>query len=321
MAIRIAYIGAGNFTNQCVFPQLFRHGLQLAAVCDLDEEKASLAQKRYGFKKVYTDFRKMLEVESPQAVFCVGVPKVHYPVGIEVLERGFPLYVQKPPAPSSAATKEMAELAVKKGVVCHVGFNLRSSVAAQQAKAIVGAEDFGNPRMGMFRYGLCSGRTMDDVVMDQHCHLIDLARFLLGDVKVVKVIQSRLPEARDYVVAMEFESGVVGTLNFTSGQIPEKEFIYFEITGAETFLYSHGCSSLKWYRPTDGAWWQSQQPDYVWERGMYGGQVMLEALGYVNDVANYIAAVKGEAADRSPISNAVGTMELCEEILRQIEVG
>ncbi len=58
--------------------------------------------------------------------------------------------------------------------------------------------------------------------------------------------------------------------------------------------------------------------DYVWERGMYGGQVMLEALGYVNDVANYIAAVKGEAADRSPISSAVGTMELCEEILRQI---
>ena len=102
--------------------------------------------------------------------------------------------------------------------------------------------------------------------------------------KAVKVIQSRLSEARDYVVAMEFESGVVGTLNFTSGQIPEKEFIYFEITGANTFLYSHGCSSLKWYRPTDGAWWQSQQPDYVWERGMYGGQVMLEALGYVNDV-------------------------------------
>ena len=54
---------------------------------------------------------------------------------------------------------------------------------------------------------------------------------------------------------------------------------------------------------------------------MYGGQVMLEALGYVNDVANYIVARLGEATECSPISSAVGTMELCEEILRQIEVG
>ena len=44
--------------------------------------KTRLAQNRYGSKKVYTDFRKMLEVEEPQAVFCVGGPKVHYPVGI-----------------------------------------------------------------------------------------------------------------------------------------------------------------------------------------------------------------------------------------------
>ena len=201
-----------------------------------------------------------------------------------------------------------------------MGFNLRSSVAVQQAKEIVGGEDFGNPLMAVFRYGLCSGRTMYDVVMDQHCHLIDLARFLLDEVKTANVVQSRLPNARDYVVALTFESGVVGTLNFTSGQIPEKEFIYFEITGVGTFLYSHGCSSLRWYRPTEDAWWKAQHPDYVWERGMYGGLVMLEALGYVNDVANYIAAVKGEAEDCSPISSSIGTMELCEEIVHQMEM-
>ena len=319
MAFRIAYIGAGNFTNQCMFPQLFRHGLELAAVCDLETEKAQLAQKRYGFKEVYTDFCQMLAIEKPQAVFCVGGPKVHYSVGMEVLARGFPLYIQKSPAPSSAATKEMAELATKKGIVCHVGFNLRSTVAAQQAKTIVSGEEFGKPLMGIFRYGLTSGRTMRDVVMDQHCHLVDLARFLLGDVKAAEIVKSGTPEARDYVVALEFESGTVGTLNFTSGQIPEKEFIYFEITGKGTFLYSHGCSELMWYRPVKAPWWNEPQPDYVFKRGMYGGQVMLETNGYVSDVANYIAAVKGEAEDRSPISSTVGTMELCEEILRQIE--
>ena len=43
----------------------------------------------------------------------------------------------------------------------------------------------------------------------------------------IKVIGSGIPGARDYVVAVQFESGAVGTLNFASEQIPEKEFIYF----------------------------------------------------------------------------------------------
>ncbi|MCC6445987.1 MAG: Gfo/Idh/MocA family oxidoreductase [Armatimonadetes bacterium] len=317
--MKIAYIGAGNFTNHYMFPQLARHGLELAAICDLDEGKAEAARQRYGFGRIYTDFRKMLETERPQAVFCVGGPKVHYSVGLEVLDRGFPLYVQKSPAPSSASTREMSVTAERKGVVCHVGFNLRSAPAVRQARAAITSDEFGRPLMGVFRYGLTYGATMADVVMDQHCHMTDLARFLMGGIRSVKVIPSGLPEARDYVAAVQFHSGAVGTLNFTSGQIIEKEFLYFEVTGEGTFLYSHECASLVWNRPFKGEWWQSPRADYVYRHGAFGGQVGLETLGYIGDVASFIAAVKGEAEDISPISSAIGTMELCEAILRQIE--
>ena len=318
MSIRICYIGAGNFTNSCMFPQIHRHGLELAAVCDLDEKKALAAQQRYGFKKVYTDFRKMLEQEKPQAVFCVGGPKVHYEVGREVLDRGFPLYVQKSPAPTAATTREMADLAAKRNVVCHVGFNIRSAPAVRRAREIVQSEEFGKPLMGIFRYGLCYGKTMADVVMDQHCHMHDLARFFMGEVTTVKVIKSGIPEARDYVAAVQFESGAVGTINFASGQIPEKEFTYFEVTGKNSFLYCHDCNNLTWRRPFKGAWWKDPQADYVFGHGSYGGDPRLDVMGYTGDVANYIAAVKGAEPDWSPISSAIGTMELCEEILRQM---
>lgn len=116
--VSISYIGAGSFTNSCMFPQLYPHDVALAAVCDLDEAKAVDVQKKYGFAKTYTDFRRMLDEVKPEAVFCVGGPKVHYTVGMQVLDRGFPLYVQKSPAPSSAATREMAVLAAKKKVIC-----------------------------------------------------------------------------------------------------------------------------------------------------------------------------------------------------------
>lgn len=319
MGLRIVYIGAGNFTNHFMYPQLSRHDIELAAVCDLVEEKANLAQKRYGFKKVYTDFRKMLEVEKPEAVFCVGGPQVHYPVGMEVLDRGFPLYVQKSPAPSSAETLEMAELAAKKGVVCHVGFNMRSAPAMLKAKEIIGRDEFGQPLMGIFRYGLIFGNTREFAVMDQHCHLVDLARYLMGEIKEVNSVQTSIPNARDYVLAVEFESGAVGTLNFTSGQVMEKEFVYLEVTGNKTFLYSHAINDLVWYRPLKGPWWQQPQFDYVIKPGTYSGDVMLESFGYVNDVANFLAAVRGDEKDISPVASAAATMKLCEEIVRQIE--
>lgn len=319
MGLRICYIGAGAFTNIFMFPQLAQHKLELAAVCDLDEAKARAAQVKYGFAKVYTDFRAMLDAEKPQAVFCVGGPKVHYEVGMEVLDRGYPLYVQKSPAPASKDTRQMAELAARKNVVCHVGFNLRSAPAVSQARANLRTPEFGRPLMGIFRYGLCLGKTMRDVVMDQHCHLVDLALFLLGRVARINVMKSPITGARDYVCAVQFQSGTVGTLNFTSGQIVEKEFTYFEVTGEGTLQYSHDCASLVWRRPVKGAWWQDPQVDHVLGRGSFGIRVGEQVLGYIGDVANFVAAVAGTSQDISPVSSTVHTMEICEEIVRQLE--
>jgi len=321
MALRIAYIGAGNFSTRYVFPQLAHHDVELVAICDLDEAKAEQAQRRFGFRETYRDFRDMLDGVNPDAVFCVGGPKVHHPVGIEVLNQGYPLYIQKPPAPTSAAVREMAEAAAAQGVVCHVGFNFRFAPAVQRAKSILQSEEFGQPLVGVFRYGLCSGATPAAYVIDQHCHLLDLARFLLGDVRALEVTRSGLPDARDYVAAVSFQSGAIGTLNFTSGQIIDKEFAYFEITGQGTFLYSHGGATLVWRRPGQSPWWTDPQPDHVIERGMYGEHVGLESLGYFGDIANFVAAVKAEEEDLSPIASTVGTMELCEEVLGQLEAG
>ena len=213
----------------------------------------------------------------------------------------------------------MAEMAAKKGLVCHVGFNMRSAPAVMKAKEIIGSDEFGHPLMGIFRYGLIMGNTRSNAVMDQHCHLVDLARYLMGEIKEIKALDTSIPNARDYVLTVEFESGAVGTLNFTSGQIAEKEFVYFEVTGNKTFLYSHSITDLVWYRPLKGSWWQEPQFDYVIKPGTFSGQVMLESFGYINDVANFLAAVRGDEEDISPVASTVATMELCEEIIRQIE--
>ena len=321
MPVRVGYIGAGLFTTHFIHHQLARHDVDLVAICDLDEEKARQSQRRFGFREVYTDFRRMLETEKPDAVFCVGGPVVHHEVGLEVLERGFPLYVQKPPALTAAATRELAAAADQSGVACHVGFNLRFTPAVMQARRIIGDPEFGHPLLGIFRYGLASNESMTTNVIDQHCHIIDLALHLLGGVEEMHVVRSGLPGGRDYAVALRFRSGAVGTINCTSGQILEKEFLYFEVTGEASLLTSHGADTLTWRKAHPYPWWKDPAPDLVYGRGGgWGIDVMWEGYGYVGDVSNFIETVAGREQDLSPVQSTVETMELCEEILRQMKV-
>ncbi len=309
--LRLAYIGAGAFTNAYMYPQLHLHPVRLCAVCDLVEEKAQAAARKYGFEAVYTDFRRMLDEVRPDAVICIGGPKVHYEVGREVLKLGYPLFVQKSPAPSASATREMADLAASQDVVCHVGFNIRSSEAVLRAKETMAQPAFGPPTLIVVRYGLVFGATLEDAVLDQHCHAFDLARHLGGSIREIAVKRGEVPGDRGYVAALKFASGAVGSVNFTSGQIPGKEFLYFEVTGTEGhFLTCHDfnlcCRS-------------ASAPDQLHVIGNYGGALReLSWLGYVADVGNYFAAVRGTAPDRSPVGDTIETMELCEEAYRQL---
>ncbi len=309
--LRVAYIGAGGFSNACIYPQLGAHAVDLVAVCDLVEARAAAAARKYGFQQVYTDYLAMLDAERPDAVICVGGPVVHHQVGREVLRRGYPLYVQKSPAPTAAATRELAELAETRGVVCHVGFNLRSCAAGLAASREIAGEAFGPVSLVVVRYGLVAGATRRDAVFDQHCHAYDTLRWLGGEVADVSALAGRVPGDRGYVVAVRFASGAVGSVNFTSGQTPTKEFYYFEVTGgAGHYLTSHDFDLL--IRRPGG-------PDEVLTMGTYGGPLgPLAWMGYVPDLANYFAAVRGDEPDRSPVGDAVGTMELCEEVYRQL---
>lgn len=310
--VRLAYIGAGGFTNAFMYPQLRAHAVELVGVCDLVAEKAQQAARQYGFQAAYTDFRKMLDETRPEAVICVGGPKVHYAVGREVLELGYPLYVQKSPAPTAAQTQELADLAAEAGVVCHVGLNLRQARSVVAAKEIRARPEFGPVTLVIVRYGLISGATLKDAVYDQHCHAYDMLRDLGGEIVGLSAQAGSVPGARCYSASVKYASGAVGSVNFTSAQIPTKEFVYFEVTGSGGHYVTSHDFNLR-YRRLDGR-------DEVLEPGNFAGGLLkeLQWLGYVDDVESFLQAVRGEAPDPAPVADAVQTMELCEEAYRQL---
>ena len=89
--LKIGYIGAGNFSNKYIFPQLRYHDIELCAICDKDKVKALMVQKEFGFQRVYTDYEVMYEKESFDAVILIAGMDAHYFVGMQLLDRGIPL--------------------------------------------------------------------------------------------------------------------------------------------------------------------------------------------------------------------------------------
>ncbi len=310
--LRICVVGAGRFCTRRILSQLDQHDVEPVAICDLVEEKAKLAQSKFGFARAYTDFQRMVEQEEPDAVFCIGGMDVHYEVGREILRMGRPLYTQKPPCRNAAEARELARLAEEAGVVYHVGFNLRSAAVALKAAELAASEDFGGARCLIVRYGL-AGTPKARGILDQHVHAYDTARFLLGPLRLVSVERAACDDSVNYIALVRAESGAVGTIICTAGGLMQKEFLFFEITGRRGILYTHDFFSLEYLRPGG----PQEEPNHAYRPGLYLLND-LYWLGYYEDVRNFLAAVRGDEPDRSPIADAVNTMEIADEIVAQV---
>ena len=149
----------------------------LAACCDVNEDRARGFQLEFGFKKYYTDMFEMLEKEKPDAV-CLVVPvELTAKLASGVLERGFPLILEKPPGRTKEETMGLIEIARRKAVPNRVAFNRRFAPLTRALKKCLDdhfrPEDIQNINCEMFRVA----RTDSDFSTTA-IHAVDAVKFL-----------------------------------------------------------------------------------------------------------------------------------------------
>ena len=109
--IRIAVIGAGGRAAGAHYPCFVQlPGCDLVAACDVDEERLAGVCDRFGIAGRYIDFRRMIEVEKPDAVYAFMPPHHLYDLSATVMEKGCHLIIEKPPAVTTEQCRQMAIL-------------------------------------------------------------------------------------------------------------------------------------------------------------------------------------------------------------------
>jgi predicted dehydrogenase len=126
--VKIGIIGCGGIANGKHMPSLKQlDNVEMAAFCDIVEERAEKAAKEYGTAnaKVYTDYREMIKDASIDAVHVCTPNRSHSFITIDSLEAGKHVMCEKPMAKTAADARAMVETAKKTGKLLTIGYQNR----------------------------------------------------------------------------------------------------------------------------------------------------------------------------------------------------
>ena len=228
---RLATIGCGEHATGSHGPALAlyaaRHpGMELLACCDLDPGKAERYRARFGFARAYTDLRRMLDTERPDAVSLVAPVERTCELACLILEWGFPLLMEKPPGRTVAEVDRM--IAAAGGVAHQVAFNRRFAPLLRELKREIDAH-VGPAELQHVHYEMTRVGRREPDFSTTAIHGIDAVRYLAAsDYAEIRFRYQALPAAGPGVANVFLDammaSGASAQLAFcpTAGAVVER---------------------------------------------------------------------------------------------------
>ncbi|HEY2550827.1 MAG TPA: Gfo/Idh/MocA family oxidoreductase [Streptosporangiaceae bacterium] len=219
--LRAGLIGAGWIGQFHAETISARPDVTLTAVCDLDPERAGEAAAASG-AEVFADWRQMLGSAELDALWVCTPPALHLEPAIAALQRGLPLYLEKPVARTLDDAKVIVAAAAASGTVCAIGYqwhaaevlgDAQRALAGRPVGCLVGQSVGGTQSRDWFLSKAAGGGNL----LERGSHHIDLARALGGEVVAVQAAGSSVPLAPRQAGEGDIDDAVTLLLHFAAG--------------------------------------------------------------------------------------------------------
>lgn len=169
------------------------------AVADPVKSRREQGRDQFGASQVYTDYRDLIADSDTDAIVVGVFHHMHYEVTMAALKAGKHVICEKPPANTARETKEMVDLARRKGLQLTFGLQLRFMPEISVALREIGKGRLGHVyRIEMKNYRLRSPGPLKAAVrmtkgkggafMGIGIHMLDLAWALAGHPKPVRLV-------------------------------------------------------------------------------------------------------------------------------------
>jgi predicted dehydrogenase len=359
-----AWKSAPNFFEMNIRPVL-------KVACGQDETALKAFAENWGWESIETDWRKVIERPDVDIV-DISLPQyLHGEVAIAAAKAGKHIFCEKPMAMNVSEARQMLDAAKAAGIVHYLNHNYRRVPAVRLAKKLIEEGKIG--RIFHWRGAYLQSWITDPNFPltwhlrketagsgphgDLNSHSIDLARYLVGDIRSVVAMTTNfiterpLPgkgaatfsagssaasemgkvtvEDAAFVIA-EFENGALGTFEATRFAPGRKNYNYFEIYGSKGSLIFdlERMNELQYFSEDDPAYAQGFRTiiatesvhDYIanwWPPG--------HIIGYEHEfthaVVDFMKAIELNGEIRPNFVDGLEEMRVLEAALKSAETG
>lgn len=247
--MRVAIIGCGLIGQKRArgLPQ----GWSVALCCDQVRERAENLARLYPGAQVTTEAESATASSDVDLVMVATTHDVLAPLAARAAGAGKHVLLEKPGARLADELDPVVNAARSTGALVRVGFNHRYHRAFRKARAILDTGALGEPMFVRARYGHGGRpgyerewRAVPDVsgggeAIDQGVHLIDLARWFLGDFVDVQ------GAAPTFYWNMPVEDNAFFLLRTARGHVAFLHASWTEWKNLFSFEYSGRCGKLE----------------------------------------------------------------------------
>lgn len=179
--IKAAVIGVGNMGKHHARNYFELRDVNLVGISDLDLALGQEIASKYECK-YYSDYKQLLVQERPQLVSVVVPTRYHLQVGLDVIQAGANLLMEKPIAFTSEDGNKLITEANRNKVKISVGHIERFNPAVRELKKMVDRGDLGEiTSIVTRRVGTFPPQIRDaNVVIDLAVHDIDVINYILN---------------------------------------------------------------------------------------------------------------------------------------------
>jgi len=226
--VRFGIIGTGTWGHVHAETYANHHRASLAAVCDLDEERARKTAALFGASKVYTDYQQMVADPEIDAVAVVTPDFAHRDPIVAAARAGKHVIVEKPLATTREDLECIRQAVTAAGVQLMVDFHCRWCPPLVVARNDIENGILGDIVSAYLRLNdtlyvplkMLSWAARSSILWFLGSHTVDALRYLLNDevVRVYSVSRSGVLRARGvdvpdiYQSILEFRNGTVATI-------------------------------------------------------------------------------------------------------------
>lgn len=222
---RVGIIGAGRMAYWHLKGYQKLKGVEVIGIAGRTQSNIEKLQGRFRVPHGYTDYKRMLEEQKPDAVSVTTPTYTHCPIVIDSLQAGCHVLCEKPMAMNLDEAHQMIEVERTTGKMIMLGFSQRFYKEFVRMKEIIDQGKLGEIKVAWFRRGINlppqkwyseKGKSLG-VTCEVAIHAIDWLRWII-DSKVVQVSaelteSSTHPGIDDNVwMILKFENGTIGVV-------------------------------------------------------------------------------------------------------------